>query len=369
MHIKNVIDLLPNYLKNESPNRLEALVASATQKPVSLTYYKTTQPSLFSNLLKDNKAIKSFITVLKKGHQKSLKNPGEINPSQMLILLNQVILINIRFDPCRNNIAVCSANEKSVTNDPVYRQTLSAICSILKKCITEKSVNKGKISLLIYDPTMGFYTSRFKLDTPPTDLNEYYNDDILLFNDNLLKKLSEKKSKGIVFLHGIPGTGKTTYIRHLIEHLDKKVIYIPSNMATQLSEPRFLDFLSCNKNSILVIEDAESIISSRDNSRSNTVSNLLNLSDGLLSDCLNIQIICTFNIPICEVDNAFLRAGRLLGAYEFKPLCIDKATQLIKKHALNKFINDPTPLSDIFSVNLNINNNLNQKMRSIGFAS
>ena len=142
MHIKNVIDLLPNYLKNESPNRLEALVASATQKPVSLTYYKTTQPSLFSNLLKDNKAIKSFVTVLKKGHQKSLKNPGEINPSQMLILLNQVILINIRFDPCRNNIAVCSANEKSVTNDPVYRQTLSAIRSILKKCITE---NTGQI--------------------------------------------------------------------------------------------------------------------------------------------------------------------------------------------------------------------------------
>ena len=90
-------------------------------------------------------------------------------------------------------------------------------------------------------------------------------------------------------------------------------------------------------------KDAESIISSRENSRSNTVSNLLNLSDGLLSDCLNIQIICTFNIPICEVDNAFLRAGRLLGAYEFKPLCIDKATQLIKKHALNKFIN-PLPI-------------------------
>ena len=369
MYIKNIINLLPNYLKNETPNRLEALVASATQKSVSLTYYKTTQPSLFSKLLKNNKAIKSFVTILKKGHQKSIKNAGEINPSQMLILLNQVILIDIRFDPCRNNIAVCSANEKSVTNDPIYRQTIGAIRSTLLKCISEKSVNKGKISLLMYDPTLGFYTSRFKLDTPPTVLDEYYNDDILSFNDELLKKLSEKKSKGIVFLHGKPGTGKTTYIRYLIENLDKKVIYIPSNMATQLSEPRFMDFMTYNKNSILVIEDAESIISSRENSRSNTVSNLLNLSDGLLSDCLNIQIICTFNIPICEVDKAFLRAGRLLGAYEFKPLCIDKATQLIKKHALNKFINDPTPLAELFSLNLNNNNSLNPKMRSIGFAS
>ena len=46
---------------------------------------------------------------------------------------------------------------------------------------------------------------------------------------------------------------------------------------------------------INVLPNAENIIMDRKYSSNSGVSNLLNISDGLLSDCLNVQIICTFN--------------------------------------------------------------------------
>ena len=368
MYIKNVIHLLPNYLQSESPNKFEALVASATNNGVSVNFLKTTQPNLFIKILKNHKSIKSFVTLVNEEKQEHLKTPSKTAPTKMLVLLNQCILLDIRFNHLRNNISIGYANEKSVTNDAEFKQTVGAIRSSLLKCISKKSENKGNINLLMND-SVGFYTSKFKIESNPTVLEEYYNDDIIPFNMELTKKLKEKNSKGIVFLHGKPGTGKTTYIRHLVEQIDKKIIYIPSNMAHQLADPKFLDFMANNKNSILIIEDAESVISSREKNRSNTISNLLNISDGLLSDCLNIQIICTFNISIFEVDQAFLRAGRLLGAYEFKPLCTMKANALIKKHQLNKVINEPTSIANLFSLNLKSNESLSGKIRSIGFAS
>jgi len=75
-----------------------------------------------------------------------------------------------------------------------------------------------------------------------------------------------------------------------------------------------------NPNSIFVIEDAENIIVDREKDRHCPVSALLNISDGLLSDCLNIQVICSFNTDISKVDGAIMRKGRLIAKYEFKEL-------------------------------------------------
>ena len=52
--------------------------------------------------------------------------------------------------------------------------------------------------------------------------------------------------------------------------------------------------------------------------------NILNISDGLLSDELCIKFICTFNAPLKDIDEALLRKGRLAARYEFKDLTTDK---------------------------------------------
>ena len=82
-------------------------------------------------------------------------------------------------------------------------------------------------------------------------------------------------------------------------------------------------------------------------SSQSSVSNLLNISDGLLSDCLNVQIICTFNSELNMVDNALLRKGRLIARYEFGKLDVAKAQQLSKHFGFDTIVNKPMTLSEI----------------------
>ncbi len=187
------------------------------------------------------------------------------------------------------------------------------------------------------------------LSIKPTtlDIDLYYNDDFKLIDALIKERLGKENDKGIVLLHGLPGTGKTTYLRYLIGNLKKKVMFVSPSVAGNLMNPEFIDLLLDNPNSVLVIEDAENIIKDRRYSSESSVSNLLNISDGLLSDCLNVQIVCTFNSEIGLVDNALLRKGRLIARYEFGQLSVDKARKLSNHLGLKTEIKKPMTLAEI----------------------
>jgi hypothetical protein len=187
------------------------------------------------------------------------------------------------------------------------------------------------------------------LSITPTLLNIdlYYNDDFKAVDVVIKERLAREKDKGIVLLHGLPGTGKTTYLRHLIGNLKKKVMFVSPSVAGNLMNPEFMDLLLENPNTVLVIEDAENIIVDRRYNSNSSVSNLLNISDGLLSDCLNVQIICTFNSEIGLVDNALLRKGRLIARYEFGKLSVNKANALSKHLDLKTVFSKPATLAQI----------------------
>jgi ATP-dependent 26S proteasome regulatory subunit len=135
-------------------------------------------------------------------------------------------------------------------------------------------------------------------------------------------------------------------------------------MAIALTNPDLLAILVENPNSIFVIEDAENIVINREQQSNSSVSTLLNLSDGLLSDCLNIQIICSFNTDLSRVDEALLRKGRLIAKYEFKALETAKAQQLSDQLGFQTKIIKPTILTDIYNQN---ENDFQQKKQGIGF--
>ena len=106
-------------------------------------------------------------------------------------------------------------------------------------------------------------------------------------------------------------------------------------MAGSTTDPNLNSILIDNTNWIFVIEDAEYIIVDRKKEGRSPVSALLNISDGLLSDCLNIQIICSFNTDISKVDSALMRKGRLIAKYEFKEFEVEKAQLLSDKLSYN----------------------------------
>jgi ATP-dependent 26S proteasome regulatory subunit len=180
-------------------------------------------------------------------------------------------------------------------------------------------------------------------------VEDNYNDDFKEIHQTIFSRLSKKNDKGLILLHGKPGTGKTSYIRYLITTLKKKVIFLPPNMAGSITNPNLLSVLIDNPNCVFVIEDAENIIVDREKDGNSPISALLNISDGLLSDCLNIQVICSFNTDISKVDRALMRKGRLIPKYEFKELEVEKARSLSKKLGFETNFNSPMTLTAIYN--------------------
>lgn len=207
----------------------------------------------------------------------------------------------------------------------------------------------GTLGLLYHDQN-GFNTHDFEIPKPNIDFNLHYNPGFDQVHNTIYSALWQDKGKGLVLLHGKPGTGKTTYIRYLINQLNKNKIFVPPNLTELLSDPGFIPFLMRNPNSILFVEDAENVLRSRENGMNNqAVSNILNITDGLLSDCLNIQIVATFNTHLKNVDPALLRKGRLIAQYEFTDLRADRAEKLAD--SLKVWLDDTSNLTvaDIYA--------------------
>jgi hypothetical protein len=198
------------------------------------------------------------------------------------------------------------------------------------------------------------------------DLSLFYNDDFIETDSLITKRLNTKDDKGIVLLHGLPGAGKTSYLRYLIGKLKKKVIFLSPNMATELVNPEFMEMLIENPDSIVIIEDAENIITDRKFNSSSSVSNLLNISDGLLSDFLNVQLVCTFNNSLTMVDSALMRKGRLIAKYEFGKLTVKKAQKLSAHFGHTTTITTPMTIAEI--ANPNEANTVFETTKVIGFS-
>ncbi|MCB0631174.1 MAG: AAA family ATPase [Saprospiraceae bacterium] len=194
-----------------------------------------------------------------------------------------------------------------------------------------------------------FFTEDVRTDHFNQDVSRYYNDDFREVDEIILKSLSTDKA-GLILLHGTPGTGKTSYIKSLITRFEEKsFIFIQNEFVNELLHPEFISFMLKHRNAILIIEDAEKVLTSREGVNENSVvSTILQLTDGLFSDYLNIKIICTFNTSINRIDKALLRKGRMIAYYEFKPLSSRKANELMLGLGLETMGEEMT-LADIFN--------------------
>lgn len=188
------------------------------------------------------------------------------------------------------------------------------------------------------------------------------------YNDDLpwtqITDFVHSDRSGIVILHGEPGTGKSSLIRHLAaSNPDVKFCLMEQTLLSSVSNGAFIDWLYERKDSVLIVEDCEVLLQSN-GVRSNLLTNLLNISDGMLGDGLNIKFICTFNTDLRNIDPALLRKGRLKIKYEVKKLNADKVKAIFDKYEINAEAKD-LPLSDIYNINTDNGNKDNTKR--VGF--
>lgn len=198
---------------------------------------------------------------------------------------------------------------------------------------------------------------------------DFYNQDFEPVSKRVVEALQSHNESGLVLFHGNPGTGKTSFLKYLLHTINrKKLIYLPPDLIESLSSPSFMSFLlSQASNSILLIEDAENVLKHRQAGGNQSVSNILNISDGILGDILRLQIVCTFNSKLEEIDQALLRPGRLVAEYRFEKLTTTKTAFLMNKlYGPVTYKNAEMTLADIFNFNNMPNKSKNTKT-SVGF--
>lgn len=204
---------------------------------------------------------------------------------------------------------------------------------------------------IIIAGSYGLKTFPVKVKKPLLQIATHYNDDLELLHPKIVAHLKKENTRGLFLFHGIPGTGKSTYIRYLIHHLKKKIVFMTPRQAASLENPEFGSFILEHSNTVIIIEDAEELIESRKGQGNSGISTLLNLSDGLLAETLGIQVIASFNTNISLVDKALLRKGRLTALYEFKELAAPKAATLATALDFTGFtITRTMALADIYNL-------------------
>jgi ATP-dependent 26S proteasome regulatory subunit len=251
----------------------------------------------------------------------------------------------------------------------IYHSNIDLLSSINKKIkkYVQDSKIKSKISL-VTTTRAGLGTVEQNIKPTNIDIPMNYGEGFVKIHEKIVSRLNEDKGKGLVLLHGLPGTGKTNYIRHLCGQLNKEIIFIPPFMADSIASPDFITFLLEHTNSILVIEDAEKVVLDRDGDGSSRqgVSNLLNITDGLLSDCLSIQIIATFNTSRDRIDKALLRKGRLIAEWKFDALSVEDSNKLLKSIGREDVSDKPLTLTEIYNMDEEVNV-VQEDRRTIGF--
>ncbi len=236
------------------------------------------------------------------------------------------------------------------------------IKDLIEMCKLHEKPEKPQIYMVQVNSNGGYSLEGHDVneDFEIKDLSLNYGHGFEDFHDELMDRF-ENENKGLVLFHGEPGTGKTFYIRHLLRSMANKnkiVIYMPPNMVDYMVEPQFMSFISREVQQfsqednfcVLLIEDAEPLLASRSSdTRIQGVSNLLNMTDGLLNDMLNLQIICTFNVKVSKLDKALLRPGRLLARKEFKALPEFEANLLASRLGIKHHFTASATLAEIYA--------------------
>jgi hypothetical protein len=172
---------------------------------------------------------------------------------------------------------------------------------------------------------------------PNAALDLHFGGGFGAWNRGFSMKLRESKY-GLTIFEGPPGTGKTSYLRHLMAALSEthRFYFIPAAVMRVLSDPDFIGFWSHERREyqerkfVVIIEDAEAALLTRGMDNREQVSAILNLTDGMLADFLRLQIICTINCSSTDIDPALLRPGRLLCHRYFPRLDYAEASRLAK---------------------------------------
>lgn len=265
--------------------------------------------------------------------------PGKINHEQLNNFINQHNLFLLTIDSvnklkyyCSDNM-ILSVRETSlgictlVNNEEdslLLKKELDSIVTVLSGSIYTLNLVNNQLSRKL----LGINSYELIHENYTSYISETYQDVITELN-------SKDPSGRLLLLAGEPGTGKTYYLRSLMNKIDGQVIIIQPDIVAKLATPSYIEAFQniCQlaKTTVLAIEDADVILLPRGVDNLSGISALLNFTDGILGAMFDIKIICSHNTDLSNVDKAIMRPGRLLYNLQFNSLSANQANIVYSK--------------------------------------
>ena len=203
----------------------------------------------------------------------------------------------------------------------------------------------SNIPVRVYFPGRGqayLRSNVVKLD----DIQQNYDEATVAKARDVVEKMKRLKS-GVVILHGPPGTGKTYLIRALLSEVSKEreaVICTPASSFLEEASG-LVTAMSTSRRTVVVLEDIGDLLCIDAASRHmDARSNLLNISEGILSALSDSIIILSFNEDVNKIDPAIRRPGRCIAEISTKALTAEHASMLLGREVTKSML-----LSEVFA--------------------
>jgi ATPase family associated with various cellular activities (AAA) len=203
-----------------------------------------------------------------------------------------------------------------------------------------------------------------RLETPPwQEVAGNYGSGVVAGMERLFA-IQRCPSERMILWHGAPGTGKTHALRALIHEwrswCDAAFITDPERFVG--GSPTYL-FQVANFNGgrsasearkrskLIILEDAGELMTTEARAIiGQGLSRLLNLTDGLMGQGLNVMVLITTNEPLSSMHPAVVRPGRCLCEMDFSSFQTEEANQWLREHGCNMTVEGPTLLAELYAM-------------------